>query len=132
MAFYGKRSLLNLSEADWNLQKIAQRAISITDFSIIDCARGKAEQNLAYNRRLSKLDYPNSAHNAVPAQGIDFIPYPFVSWDDKPSFYKVVLAFKQALNELKTEGEIPLYYELEFGYEWGWDAGHINKKNWKG
>lgn len=131
MPFLGKRSLLNLSDADWSLQKIVQRAITITDFSVIQCARGEDEQNLKFEQGLSKVKYPDSAHNVEPAQGIDFIPCPFVGWEDKASFYTVRSAFAEALRQLKEEGEVPTNYELEFGYDWGWDLGHINRKNWK-
>ena len=129
MPFLGKRSLMNLSEAEWFLQKIVQRAISKRDFSVIDCYRGEAEQNAKHAQGLSKVKWPHSAHNTGDA--VDIIPCPFQGWDDKDSFQSVVLAFNEAVGELKKEGELPIEYELEYGIDWEFqDWGHIQKKGY--
>ena len=56
-----------------------QKAIQIFDFSIIDSHRTETEQNRAYAHGKSKLQWPNSLHNALPARAADIAPYP-ISW----------------------------------------------------
>ena len=131
MPFLGKRSLQNLSEAQWHLQKVVQRAISKKDFSIIDAHRTKPEQELAFVQRTSRARYGESPHNTYPACAVDVIPSPFVSWGDEESFRKVAEAFRIAVVELKKEQELPYNFELEFGLDWGWDMPHIEIKGWK-
>lgn len=131
MAFLGKRSLTNLSQGCWPLQKVVQRAITKINFSIIDCYRGRDEQDAAFKSGKSKAKYGQSPHNKNPARAVDIIPCPFNGWDDVEGFRELKQVFVDTVEELKAEGELPDHYELEFGFDWGWDMPHIEEKNWR-
>lgn len=131
MPFLGKRSLQNLSEASWILQKITQRAITKCDFSIIDCYRPEAEQQAAFESGNSKARFGESPHNIDPSEALDCIPYPFHGWEDTTGFTSIKEAFEASRLELISECEIPADYKLEYGQDWGWDSPHIQNKNWK-
>lgn len=133
MAYLGKRSLLNLSEARWHLQKVTQRAITKVDFSIIDCERSEAEQIRYFNAGLSKAIWGSSGHNYSPAYALDFIPCPLLDWNDRVPFKAVKDAFSESVIELKSEGELPVDFDLTFGYDFKTlsDDGHIEIKNWR-
>lgn len=101
MARFGQRSLTLLREAHPDLQKVLNEAIKGADFTIIKAYRGKAEQDDAFKRRVSKARFGQSAHNFKPSCAIDFIPYPFKGWEDKAGFKAVadhILATAKKMN----------------------------------
>lgn len=82
MAIFGTESQRQLATCDPRLQAIANDAILLTDFSIIEGHRGEAAQNADYAKGVSKLRWPNGMHNATPSRAFDFAPYP-VDWSSK-------------------------------------------------
>lgn len=122
MPYFGSRSLQNLSECHPHLQRLAQEAIKHIDFSIITGHRSRADQELAFKRKLSKAPWPKSKHNHTPSLAFDFIPWPF-PWRDwecqeaQEAFANVVEVFKIC--------EANLGIHLEYGYDWGWDKPHV-------
>lgn len=86
MPKFGKRSKAILALAHPDLQRIANAAIKVTDFSVICSYRGRESQNDMYDSGLSKLKYPESKHNKQPSDAIDLAPYP-IDWHDLDRFY---------------------------------------------
>lgn len=58
----------------------------VTDVTVLCGYRGQAEQDAAYAAGASRLRWPNSRHNVVPAQAVDLAPYP-VNWKDEATFH---------------------------------------------
>lgn len=77
MPSFSKRSKDNLATCHENLQLIAEDAIKIIDFTVIEGHRGKQAQNVAVARGTSKTPWPKSKHNKLPSHAFDFIPFPF-------------------------------------------------------
>lgn len=102
---FGKRSVLALNDVHPRLRLIAERALELceTDFSVLEGHRGEQEQNKAYRLGNTKVKFPNSAHNQMPALAIDCIPYPFKGWNDREGFQAISLAMHQAAREFDTE-----------------------------
>lgn len=105
---FGKRSKLALENVHPQLVKLAERALELcdTDFSVLEGHRGEAEQNKAYRLGNTKVKYPNSAHNQMPALAIDCIPYPFAEnggWKNEAGFQAIAQAMFQAARELKLD-----------------------------
>lgn len=77
-----------------DLQKIATLAIQLCDFTITEGYRGKESQEKDFVEGRSKLQYPESKHNATAADGspcskaFDFAPYP-VDYSATGRFYYV-------------------------------------------
>jgi hypothetical protein len=67
------------------LQKILNEVIRHFDCSVICGYRDEAAQNEAYYSGHSKVRYPNSRHNTVPAMAVDVVPYP-IDWKDTERF----------------------------------------------
>ena len=86
MPRFGKRSKRCLAGCHKDLQKVANEAIKLVDFSVISGHRGRSAQNAVYDKGFSKARFPNSKHNKTPSEAFDFIPYPFTDWGDVARF----------------------------------------------
>lgn len=107
----GKASLERLSSCHDDLQllilDVAQRVdagelftAGIRDITVLCGQRGKAEQDAAFARGASKLQWPRSKHNQMPSRAVDIAPYP-INWNDREAFLVLrgfVLARAAALN----------------------------------
>lgn len=90
MPQFSKKSLRHLDQLDARMQEILREAIKHVDFSIISSHRDQAEQNRLVSIGVSKTPWPESRHNASPAQAVDLAPYfdakPHIDWNDKEGF----------------------------------------------
>jgi hypothetical protein len=64
-----------------DLQRVMVEAIKIMDFTVVEGHRGKAAQNIAFNKGLSQKQWPNGEHNSEPSRAVDITPYP-IDWSD--------------------------------------------------
>lgn len=89
MPIFGRTSLERLSQCHPDLQSICHEVIGQFDFTVICGHRDKQAQNRAFSQGKSKLRYPESKHNRVPALAVDIAPYRDggIAWDDTRSFY---------------------------------------------
>jgi peptidoglycan L-alanyl-D-glutamate endopeptidase CwlK len=86
---FGKKSSHLLSTCDEKLQRVAQRAIKVMDFSILEGHRNQQTQDALFRARKSKLKWPLSKHNTDPSLAFDAVPYPII-WPDllkRPNTY---------------------------------------------
>lgn len=92
----GKTSLERLSSCHDDLQllilDVAQRVdagelftADIRDITVLCGQRGEAEQDAAFARGTSKLQWPKSKHNQTPSLAVDIAPYP-IDWQDREAF----------------------------------------------
>lgn len=82
---FGKKSRAELDTCDPRLQDIAEEAIKIMNFSVLQGHRSEEEQKALYNQGKTKLLPPKSKHNSYPSKAFDIVPYP-VDWSDKKRF----------------------------------------------
>lgn len=74
---FGRKSTKNYALLTLNLRRVATRSLDygIIDF-LIDCSyRDPAEQDRLFKLRKSKVVWPNSKHNKLPAKAMDCVPY---------------------------------------------------------
>lgn len=83
---FSKRSLKEIETCHPDLQKILHEAIKYFDFAVTCGHRGKEDQNRAFAEGKSKLKWPNSKHNKVPAMAVDCAPFP-IDWNKRHEFY---------------------------------------------
>ena len=86
---FSKNSLKCLNELDPRLKALA-----------VFGHRGETEQNTAFYAGKSKLRFPYSKHNSLPAQAYDRVPYPIPlnaakDWDDKSPLWDQLAALEQ-------------------------------------
>lgn len=100
MPSFGAKSKANLAKCHPALQKVLKEAIKLTDFSINETTRNKADQEAAYKAGNTKVHFPNSAHNQTPSVAADLLPYPFKGWGDTQGFLRVMNAMLRASQQL--------------------------------
>lgn len=110
---FGKKSYSNLITADERLIEITSYVIRIIDHSILEGHRNEEKQGDMFHKNLSKLEWPNSKHNAMPSKAIDVAPYP-IDWNDIPRFTQLVGAYKGVA--------LMLGYEIRCGCDWDGDG----------
>jgi peptidoglycan L-alanyl-D-glutamate endopeptidase CwlK len=57
----------------------------VSDIAVLCGFRGEREQNEAFVRGTSKLRWPDSKHNSMPARAVDIAPYPVI-WKNRAQF----------------------------------------------
>ena len=126
------RSRQRLSGVHPDLVDVVKRAIEITD---IDFFVGEGIRSIERQKRLVASGASrtmNSRH--ITGHAVDLHPHPYKgdhdldgvpNSDDFDAYKPIVDAVRQAGEELGVE--------LVHGYDWGWDAPHVelNRKNYK-
>ena len=115
MPKFGKASVQRLATCHADIRKVCEQLIKTYDFSVTCGYRGKQDQNTAYQKGASKLQFPKSPHNQLPSLAVDLVPYP-VDWNDIYRFKEMAAAFFAVANLLKERGEIT--HEFEWGGNW--------------
>lgn len=105
MPKFSNASKQRLATCHEDIRTVCNELIKYIDFSVICGHRGKADQNKAYKEGKSKLQFPKSAHNALPSNAVDITPYP-LDWNDIGSFKELHGAFVVVAEKLKEEGKI--------------------------
>ena len=100
-----KTSLKKLSTAMKELQTLAHEVDSTYPIQVICGERGEEDQRKAYEAGMSKLKFPNSAHNKHPSHAIDCIPDPdrnpgTADFGDIEEFEKMCKHFEAAAEKL--------------------------------
>lgn len=86
MPKFSKTSQDRLDTCHEDLQRLFERVVEEYDCSILCGHRGQEEQNRAFEKGLSKLEFPKSKHNRTPSLAVDVAPYP-VDWKNWPEWY---------------------------------------------
>jgi len=85
MPFFSKTSKERLATCHPDLQKVANRAIQLIDFTVVCGHRRQAEQDAAFYNGKSTKKWPFSTHNRIPSLAMDLAPYP-IDWEDTDRF----------------------------------------------
>lgn len=110
----GRSSKLRLATCDARLQQLITAVAArvdagelagagVRDLTVLCGYRGEAEQNAAFDRGASKLRWPRSKHNKVPALAVDIAPYP-INWNDRAAFE----ALREFVLKVAAELGIPI------------------------
>lgn len=86
MPHFGPASLERLTNVHPDLRRVLDEAIKHVDITVLCGHRGEEEQNLHFQQGRSKLKWPDSKHNSLPARAVDIAPYP-VDWKNVRQFY---------------------------------------------
>ena len=121
---FSKRSNKNLNECHEDLRILFRTVVEDYDCSVICGRRGEEAQNAAYYAfpQLSKVKWPNSAHNAVApklVEAADVIPYP-VDWKDTDRFYHFGGYVLGTAQQLLDQGKMK--HRISWGGDWDGDT----------
>lgn len=89
MPAFSQRSLSKLETCHEDLQKLFKEVVKHFDCTITEGRRDKASQDEYFRTGKSKVEWPNSKHNAEApdmSRAVDVAPYP-IDWKDKERFY---------------------------------------------
>jgi peptidoglycan LD-endopeptidase CwlK len=98
-----------LSECHPDLQRLVELASSRLPLAVIQGHRNEADQNAAFDRGNSKLRWPKSRHNSLPAEAVDLVPQP-LDWNNISRFEELGRVVKQAALDLGIE--------IDWGGDW--------------
>lgn len=117
MPVFGKRSRTNLAQCHDDLQVLFNEVIQYVDCAVICGHRGRIAQNEAFNKGFSKVRYPNSKHNSLPAMAADVVPWP-IDWDNIQRFVDFGEFVLKIADRLYKEGKIT--NRIIWGGQWNW------------
>lgn len=113
---FSKKSKERLFTCDDKLQLICNEAIKRFDFSVLCGYRNQVEQDIAYRQGKSKLKFPNSKHNKIPAKAVDIAPYNAIlkgiDWNDINAF----ILLSHIIKEIAYDNGI----RIRYGGDWEW------------
>jgi len=115
MPQFSQRSRDRLNTCHPLLQRLMGSVIEVMDISVLCGHRTEAEQNDAYRKGFSKLQFPKSKHNSMPSMAVDIAPYP-IDWDDFERFETVASVVKTHWNLIPHEERRG--WELQWGGDW--------------
>lgn len=121
MPKFSETSASRLSQATASLQVLFDEVVKSYDCTILEGHRGRQEQQRAYNTGKSKVDWPNSKHNLIPAKAVDAAPYPIPErWGDHPN-PKVLARFYHFAGYVLCVAQ-----RMAISIRWGgdWDGDH--------
>lgn len=106
----GNASLVKLASCQPELRRLVEAVAlgidlgecpGVTDLTVLCGFRGEKEQNEAYAKKASKLQWPNSKHNVLPSNAVDMAPYP-LDWSvaGLPAFRKLRKYVQQTADRL--------------------------------
>lgn len=99
MPKFSANSAKRLATCHPKLQQLFNEVIKETDCSVLCGFRNKREQEEAYEKGNSMLNWPKSKHNQVPSLAVDVVPYP-IDWRDVPRFIEFAAIVKRKAKEL--------------------------------
>lgn len=109
MPKFGKRSRKELATAHPDLQRLFNEVVKMFDCAVICGHRGKADQEKAFAGGFSKVQWPKSKHNQVPARAVDVVPWPS-GFKDEEEFYKLAGFVKGIAAQMKIN--------VQWGGDW--------------
>lgn len=90
----GQKSRERLNTCDPRLIEVIREASEQFELTVLCGHRGEAEQNEAFKKGNSKVQFPNSKHNRTPSLAVDVAPYP-IDWNNIGRFLKMVEVIKK-------------------------------------
>ena len=84
---WGNRSKEIRESLHPKLQLLMDEVLKVHDITLISGHRGEMEQNILKKNKKSKLAYPDSRHNSLPSEAVDFAKWnktkPRIRWEDR-------------------------------------------------
>ena len=119
MPKFGEKSRGQLLTCHEDLQRLFNEVIKHFDCSVLEGHRNEANQNAAFAARVSRLRWPESKHNRIPAEAVDVVPDP-VRWSDVKRMYY----FAGFVMAVAIGMDIP----LRWGGDWDRDTEVLDNK----
>ena len=116
---FSKTSQARLDTCHDDLQVLARAVIAEQDCTVICGHRNKYAQEAAVLMGNSKLNWPESRHNASPSMAIDLGPYP-LDWDDLDGIITFAHLVMDIAGRLHESGDMT--HKIRWGGDWNMDG----------
>jgi hypothetical protein len=123
MSTYSRSSLDRLNTCEDDLNRLFTSVIEDYDNSILEGHRPEARQNELFDRKASKVRFPDGKHNSVPSKAVDSAPYIVgrgIPWPDKiekpDTYYKDLAQFYHYAGYVQGKAK-----EMGIAIRWGGD-----------
>lgn len=113
MPKFGDKSKKELATCVKGLQIVANAAIEIMDFTVLEGHRNERDQNIAFAKGLSQRQWPNGEHNEKPSKAMDVAPWPIDWKNEEKSIQRFVLLAGVMLAVAHQKG-----IKLRWGGDW--------------
>lgn len=130
MPKFSTKSKQILASVHPDLRRLFETVVERFDCTIVSGHRNEAEQNEKFRQGLSKVQYPDSKHNAYPSNAVDVAPYP-IDWEDRERFAYFagyVMGVAQSLGiTIRWGGDFDMDTEVKDSTFY--DGGHFELKD---
>lgn len=120
MPSFGKSSKDRLITCHPILQELMWRTVEERDCSITCGHRNEVDQNQVYEKRLSRVRWPNSKHNSLPSMAVDVVPWP-EKWESESAFLDLYEVIRDSWASMVAEN-LTEDYCLRWGGDWDGDG----------
>ncbi len=110
-------SIARLATCHPDIIKLIQKVSESYNVTVTCGHRGEADQEDAFNKGLSKLQFPASKHNKSPSLAVDVVPFP-IDWNDRNRFFHLA-GFIQATAKM-------MGIDIRWGGDWTKDNNFKN------
>ena len=120
---FSKNSKEKLATCHPELQILWEEVIKHVDCIIICGHRSKEDQDFAFSKKNSKVQWPNSKHNSIPSKATDVAPYfkgVGIDWEDTIAFSYFAGKVMMIAERLHLVGLMP--HKLRWGGDWDGDG----------
>lgn len=119
MPAFSERSLQRLQTCHVDMVMLFTEVVKHFDCTILEGHRNEEKQNAAFAAGRSKLKYPKSKHNRLPALAVDVVPYP-INWQDTDRMRYFAGLVQGMAIMLKTQGRMT--HNIRWGGDWDRDT----------
>ncbi len=102
-------SLAKLAQVHLDLRTLVLEVVKTWPCIVLEGYRDEQSQNEAFDAGRSKLRYPLSKHNQIPAAAVDLSPYPYEPQNVQRAYYFACYVMATAAN---------LGLKIRFGGDW--------------
>lgn len=126
---FGKTSRARLNTCHKDIQRIWLELSKYVNCSVFCGHRNESEQNEAFKKGLSQVQWPNSKHNSFPSMAIDsgqyFPEIKNTDWDDFKAFATLNGMVQIIARQLYDAGEIT--HLIRWGGDWDGDGQTLDQ-----
>ena len=110
---FSPRSQKKLEAVHPALRRLFRIVLKHMDCAILEGHRIKELQDIYFDSKKSKLEWPNSKHNQTPSLAVDVAPYP-INWKDEKRFYYFAGIVKGVASQMNIN--------IRWGGDWDGDT----------
>lgn len=112
------QSKKNLSSCNPEIKDVVHHVLKFIDVGVAEGHRGKERQNSLFQKKKTKVHWPNSKHNTLPSDAIDLVvfvkDFGYIDENSAPKKYRQYYGF--------LAGIINAYcFEKNYNIRWGGD-----------